>query len=66
MPDVAILLCPIDYIRMYMYIVHDSVHAANCRHLKKLTCKGTFRQVFIRVYRLGYSQSNVDIFDPAL
>ncbi len=24
----------------------------NCRHLKKLTCKGTLRQVFIRVYRL--------------
>jgi hypothetical protein len=22
---------------------------ANCRHLKKLTCKGTSRQVFIRV-----------------
>ncbi len=25
---------------------------AKCRHLKKLTCKGTLRQVFIRVYRL--------------
>jgi hypothetical protein len=25
---------------------------AECRHLKKLTCKGTLRQVFIRVYRL--------------
>jgi hypothetical protein len=24
---------------------------AKCRHLKKLTCKGTLRQVFIRVYR---------------
>ncbi len=23
-----------------------------CRHLKKLTCKGSLRQVFIRVYRL--------------
>jgi hypothetical protein len=26
---------------------------AKCRQLKKLTCKGTLRQVFIRVYRLG-------------
>jgi hypothetical protein len=25
---------------------------AKCRHLKKLTCKGALRQVFIRVYRL--------------
>ncbi len=25
---------------------------AKCRHLKKLTCKGTLRQVFIRGYRL--------------
>jgi hypothetical protein len=25
---------------------------AKCRHLKKFTCKGTLRQVFIRVYRL--------------
>jgi hypothetical protein len=25
---------------------------AKCRHLKELTCKGTLRQVFIRVYRL--------------
>jgi hypothetical protein len=24
---------------------------AKCRHLKKLTCEGTLRQVFIRVYR---------------
>ncbi len=23
-----------------------------CRHQKKLTCKGTLRQMFIRVYRL--------------
>jgi hypothetical protein len=32
---------------------------AKCRHLKKLTCKGTLRQVFIRVYILEwrYSQS---------
>jgi hypothetical protein len=25
---------------------------AKCRYLKKLTCKETLRQVFIRVYRL--------------
>jgi hypothetical protein len=25
---------------------------AKCRHLKKFTCKGTFRQMFIRVYRV--------------
>jgi hypothetical protein len=25
---------------------------AKCHHLKKFTCKGTLRQVFIRVYRL--------------
>jgi hypothetical protein len=25
---------------------------AKCRHLNKFTCKGTVRQVFIRVYRL--------------
>jgi hypothetical protein len=36
-----------------------------CRHLKKLACKGTLRQVFIRVYRLEI-QSNVGIFDPTL
>jgi|688.fasta_scaffold923257_1 hypothetical protein len=24
---------------------------ANCHHLKKFTCQGTLRQVFIRVYR---------------
>ncbi len=36
-----------------------------CRHLKKLACKGTLRQVFIRVYRLEI-QSHVGIFDPTL
>ncbi len=35
---------------------------------KKLTCKGTLRQLFIRVYRLdtGDTVSHVGIFDPAL
>jgi hypothetical protein len=36
-----------------------------CRHLKKLTCKGTLPQVFIRVYRL-VTQCHVGIFDQAL
>jgi hypothetical protein len=36
------------------------------RHLKKLTCKGTLRQVFIRVYRLEIQVSHVGIFDTAL
>ncbi len=30
---------------------------AKCRHLKKFTCKGTVRQVFIGVYRLKNLQS---------
>ncbi len=39
---------------------------ANCRHLKKLTCKGTLRQVFIRVYRLEIQYVMLIFFDPAL
>ncbi len=43
---------------------------AKFRHLKKLTCKGTLRQVFIRVYRLEIANflrifSHVGIFDHA-
>ncbi len=30
---------------------------AKCRHRKKLTCKGTLRQVFIEVYRLDWRDS---------
>ncbi len=37
---------------------------AKCRHLKKLTCKGTLRQLFIS--RLEDTVSHVGIFDPAL
>ncbi len=34
---------------------------------KKMTCKGTLRQVFLRVYRLqGDTVGQVGIFDPAL
>jgi hypothetical protein len=38
------------------YAEHGQINyvdtTAKCRHLKILTCKGTLRQVFIRVYRL--------------
>jgi hypothetical protein len=34
--------------------------------LKKFTCKGTLRQVFIRVLRLDSAVSLVGIFNPAL
>ncbi len=37
---------------------------AKCCHLKKLTCKGTLRQLFIS--RLEDTVSHVGIFDPAL
>jgi hypothetical protein len=38
-----------------------------CRHLKKLTCKGTLRQVFIKVYmKTGDTVSHVRYFDPTL
>jgi hypothetical protein len=51
-------------------IRHIDVNA-KCRHLKKLTCKGTLRHVFIRVYRLVLANflrafSQIGIFNPAL
>ncbi len=40
---------------------------AKCRNLKKLTCRGTLRQVFINQSLLtGDTISHVGIFDPAL
>ncbi len=42
---------------------------AKCRHLKRSVCKGTLRQVFIRVYIVScvlYTFSHVGIFNPAL
>ena len=33
---------------------------AKCRHLKKLTCKETLRQKFIRVYRLELQSVMLD------
>jgi hypothetical protein len=38
---------------------------AKCRHLKKLICKGTLQQVFIRVYRLE-TQSFMLVFSTQL
>jgi hypothetical protein len=38
---------------------------AKCRHLKKLTCKETLRQVFNRVYRLEI-QSVMLVFSTKL
>jgi hypothetical protein len=39
---------------------------ANWRHLKKLTCKVTLRQVFIRVFRPGVQPVMLVFLDPAL
>jgi hypothetical protein len=38
---------------------------AKCRHLKKFTCKGTLRQVFIRVYRLEIQSVMLVFFRPS-
>ncbi len=35
---------------------------AKCRHLKKLTCKGTLLQVFIRVYRVEIQFGGMLVF----
>jgi hypothetical protein len=43
----------------------DPLFACEMSSSKKLTCKGTLRQVFIRVYSLEI-HSKVGIFDPAL
>ncbi len=50
--------------RMFEYVLYFNYvdTKAKCRRVKKLTCKGTLGQVFIRVYRI----SHVSIFDPAL
>jgi hypothetical protein len=62
-----------DYIwRMFIHkrmLEHGLITYINikekCRHLKKLTCKGTLRQVFIRIYT-GDTVGHVGIIDPAL
>jgi hypothetical protein len=60
----AILCAP----TVLLYCAHGLIKylgtKAKCRHLKILTCTGTLRQVFIRVYRL--EMQSVGIFDPAL
>jgi hypothetical protein len=38
---------------------------AKCRHLKKLICKGTLRQAFIRVYRLDMQSVMLVFFRPS-
>ncbi len=38
---------------------------AKCRHLKKFICKGTLRQVFVRIYRLEI-QSVMLVFSTQL
>ncbi len=38
---------------------------AKCRHLKKVTCKGTLRQVFVSGLSVD-TVSHVGMFDPAL
>ncbi len=44
--------------------VHDYLDTkAKCRHKKKLTCKGPWRQVFLRIIT-GDSVGYVGIFDP--
>ncbi len=43
----------------------DTKTKCKCRHLKNLTCKGTLRQVFIRVYRLEI-QSVMLVFSTQL
>jgi hypothetical protein len=40
--------------------------AAKCRHLKKLTYKGTLQQVFNQSLWTGDTVSHVGIFNPAL
>ena len=57
-----------DFAADHGLINYIETKAKGC-HLKKFTCKGTLRQVFIRVYRLDTGdtfQSYVGIFDPAL
>ncbi len=56
LPEEDMLGTPVNYI--------DT--KAKCRHLKKLTFKGTCRQLFIRVCRLVIQVSHVSIFDSSL
>ncbi len=47
----------------YHWLINYIDTKAKCRHLKKLTCKGTLWQVFIRVYKLEI-QSVILVFRP--
>jgi hypothetical protein len=45
----------------YLYRHQSKMSSSN-----KVTCRGTLRRVFIRVYRLEIQVNHVGIFDPAL
>jgi hypothetical protein len=63
----ALPFLPTGPVSVHHGLINYEDTTAKCRHLKKLTCKGTLRQVFIRVYRLeGDTVSHIGIFDPAL
>jgi hypothetical protein len=53
--------CPKVY-GLHLGLINFIDNKAKCRYLKKLTCKGTFRQVFIRVHR----QSIMMVFSTQL
>ena len=56
-------------INLLVGLVHGLINyidtKANCRHIKKITCKGTLWQAFIRVYRLEI-QSVMLVFSTQL
>jgi hypothetical protein len=59
------LICKSKYLLIPWTTVYSIDTKAKCRHLKKLTCKGTLRQVFIGVYRLEI-QSVMMVFSTQL
>jgi hypothetical protein len=58
----------VDYVCLNHWIMTYAETVTKCRYLKILTCKGTLRQVFIRVYRLEIQtvMLAIGIFDPGL
>ncbi len=53
------------FIRLHCYPLARVDIKTKCRHLRKLTCQETLRQVFIRVYRLE-RQSVMLVFSTQL
>ncbi len=47
-------------------LINNIDFKAKCRHLKKLTSKGTLRQVFIKVYRLEIHTFSLVQLSPTL